>query len=131
MNPTIRVVEAWHEALNAGDVNRLAALVHEDIEVREPRGSGHGVALMRDWVQRAGMQLKVQRMFLRDGEVVVAQSATWRSPDTGKVGNPQEVASAFSVHDGRVRRVIRYADVGSALESTELDERDELRPPKP
>jgi hypothetical protein len=36
----VRVVEAWHAALNEGDVDRLVGLSHPDVEVGGPRGVG-------------------------------------------------------------------------------------------
>ena len=38
MNRALAIVAAWHGALNAGDADRLAALMHEDIEVGGSRG---------------------------------------------------------------------------------------------
>ena len=129
MNPQIAVVIAWHEALNAGDLDRLAALAHEDVEVGGPRGAGRGVTLLREWAERAGIRLDPGRIFQRDGEVVVEQRATWRSPHTGRPGEPQLVASAFLVRDGRVQRLTRYQDLAAALQAVGLDASHEVRQP--
>ena len=124
----VAVVLAWHEALNAGDLDRLAALVDEEVEVVGPRGSGHGVALLRDWAARAGVRLEPGRLFHRDEAVVDEQRATWRDAATGQTGEPQTVASTFLVRDGRVRRVARYGDAGAALAAAGLEASDEVRP---
>ena len=129
MNPQIAVVIAWHEALNAGDLDRLAALAHEDVEVGGPRGAGRGVALLREWAERAGIRLEPGRVFHRYDEVVVEQRATWRSPHTGRSGEPQLVASAFLVRDGRVQRLTRYQDLAAALQAIGLDASHEVRQP--
>lgn len=126
MSAEIEVVKAWHDAVNAGDTDRLAALVHEDIEVGGPRGSGYGIALPRDWVERAGIRLEPERFFQRGDEVVVEQRAAWRRPDTGKPGDLQEAASSFLVRDGRVRRVMRYPDLAAALAAAGLEESNEV-----
>ena len=34
----VHVVEAWHAALNEGDVDRLVGLSHPDVEIGGPRG---------------------------------------------------------------------------------------------
>lgn len=122
MSTELEVVKAWHEVVNAGDIDRLATLVHEDIEVGGPRGSGYGIALLRDWVVRAGVRFEPQRFFQRGDEVVVEQRAIWRLPETGETGEPQKVASSFLVRGGRVQRVMRYPDLGTALTVAELDE---------
>ena len=49
----VRVVEAWHDALAAGDAERVVALSHPDVEVVGPRGRSSGARLIRDWVDRA------------------------------------------------------------------------------
>ena len=130
MTLPLAVVEAWHDALNAGEADRLAALSHDDVEVGGPRGTSSGIALLRDWVDRSRIQLEPGRTFQRDDEVVVEQTATWRDPDTGLPGAPQAVASAFLVRDGRVQRVTRYPDLSAAL-AAGLDESTEVRPPRP
>jgi hypothetical protein len=119
------VLDEWHAALNAGDVDRLASLSTADIEVGGPRGSGRGADLLRDWVARAGITLEPRRVYGRDGTLVVEQSAQWRSVD-GQLTPPQTVASVFRVRDGLVAAVLRYDDVAAALQAAGLDEADAL-----
>lgn len=127
MPPEIAVVLAWHEALNAGDADCLVGLVHEEVEVVGPRGSGQGVPLLREWVERAGIRLQPGRVFQQGDEVVVEQRAAWRSPDSRQCGDPLEIASAFQVRDGRIQRIVRYADLKEALAATGLDPSHEVR----
>jgi len=126
----VAVVRAWHDALNDGAADRLAALSHDDIEVGGPRGTDRGVATLRAWAARSGVRLEPGRAFARDRVVVVAQRATWRAPDTGQPGEPHEVASAFHVDAGRIHRVVRYADLAAALLAADLTEADELPLPE-
>jgi hypothetical protein len=119
----IAVLDEWHAALNASDVDRLASLSTSDIEVGGPRGSGRGADLLRDWVARAGITLEPRRVYARDGTLVVEQRAQWRSVD-GQLTPPQTVASVFRVRDGLVAAVLRYDDVAAALQAAGLDEAD-------
>jgi ketosteroid isomerase-like protein len=114
-----RTVLAWHEALNSGDVERLLALSHPDVEVGGPRGSAHGTRILREWMDRADIRLEPGRTFDRAGTVVVEQGAEWRSADPGNV---QTVASVFVVSDGLVTSVVRYPELASALRAADLDE---------
>ena len=127
VDPDIAVVMAWHDALNGGDADGLAALTDDEVEVLGPQGSGHGVALVRAWAEGAGVRLVPGRVFRRGIAVVVEQRATWRSSETGQEGEPSTVATAFLVVDGKVRRAARYDDLAAALAAAGLDEVDEVR----
>ena len=126
--PEIRVVRDWHEALNAGDVDRLVALSHPDVEVGGPRGTGRGARLLREWVARAGIHIEPRRAFHRAETVVVEGAARWRDAETGQATGGQTVGSVFVVRDGRVARVVRHPDLASALLAAGLDESNEARP---
>jgi ketosteroid isomerase-like protein len=126
MTSAVVLVAEWHEALNAGDAERLVALVSDEVEVGGPRGSGHGIELLRDWVGRAGIHLEPLRTFHRGDTVVVEQRATWLSPETGQPGEPLVVASIFTIRDGRIHAVMRYDDLETALELSGLNMADEV-----
>jgi ketosteroid isomerase-like protein len=124
----IQVVTAWHEALNAGDVERLMELSHPDIEVGGPRGSGHGEQLLREWVDRANVRLEPGRIFHEEDTVVVEQEAEWSSTQTAGANGARTVASVFVVRDALVTSVVRYTGVVQALRAANLDESHERRP---
>jgi hypothetical protein len=67
-NETV-VVQSWHDALNSGDLDRLVALMRDDVEFGGPRGSGSGAQMVRDWAERSGIHLEPTRWFQRE--------ATW------------------------------------------------------
>ncbi|MCA1717922.1 MAG: nuclear transport factor 2 family protein [Actinobacteria bacterium] len=123
----LRIVDAWHEALNGGEVDRLVALSHPEVEVGGPRGTGRGTQLLREWVDRANIRLEPRRIFHHADTVVVEQWAQWRSTDTGKAIGGQTVGSVFVVRDGRVTRVMRYPNLADALGTTNLDESHEKK----
>jgi ketosteroid isomerase-like protein len=124
----VHLVEAWHEALNEGDVDRLVELSHPDVEVGGPRGSGRSVRLLREWVDRANVRLEPRRLFRRGATVVVEQAGQWRSAESEEVIGSQTVASVFAVSDGQVTSVVRYDDLSEALNTAGLDHSDEIRP---
>ena len=69
------MVADWHEALNAGDVDRLSDFSHPDVEVGGPHGTGRGAQLLRDWALRSGIRLLPTRVFHNEVRVVVEQEA--------------------------------------------------------
>lgn len=125
--PELRVVEAWHEALNTGEVDLLVELSHPEVEVGGPRGTGRGAQLLREWVDRANIRLEPRRIFHHADTVVVEQWAQWHSTDTGHVIGGQTVGSVFVVRDGQVKRVMRYPALADALDATNLDESHEKK----
>ena len=125
--PEVRVVEEWHEALNAGDAERLVELSHPDVEVGGPRGTGRGAGLLRKWVARANISLEPRRVFQREETVVVEEAAAWRSADTEEIIGGQTIASVFVVRGGRVTNVVRHDDLKSALTAANLDESYETK----
>jgi ketosteroid isomerase-like protein len=116
----VSTVHAWHAALNAGDVEQLIALSTREVEVGGPRGRGRGTQLLRDWFGRAGIRLEIRQTLHRGNTVVVEQVATWQRPEGATGGEPETVASVFTVKDGRVDSVVRYPNLASALEASGL-----------
>ena len=122
----VRVVKAWHEALNEGDVDRLVGLSHPDVEIGGPRGSGRGVQSLREWVDRANVHLEPQRLFRRGDAVVVEQAGQWRSAESGEMIGTQIVASVFKVSGGRVRSVARHDKLSEAMNAAGLQHSDQI-----
>jgi hypothetical protein len=122
----VEVVRAWHDAVNAGDVDRLLALSTDDIEVGGPRGAGRGAQLLRDWFGRAGIHLEPRQLFVRGATVVAAQGAMWRDAGSGVIRGEETPASVFVVDAGRVSCVIRYPDLAAALVATGVSEADRV-----
>ncbi len=120
----VATVQAWHQALNAGDVERLTALSTDDVEVGGPRGSGRGAGLLRDWFGRAGIRLEPRRLFQRGETVIVEQEAEWRNRETDAATGRERPASIFIVRGGRVASVIRHPDLAAAFAAAGLTEAD-------
>ena len=79
-SPEIQTVIAWHEALNSGDVERLIALSHPEVEVGGPRGSAQGAQILREWVDRANIR------WYPDVPSTKPERWSW---NRGRSGNPQ------------------------------------------
>src|SRR5262249_49779627 len=97
----------------------------EDVEVVEPRGSGRGRDLLREWLRRSGFAALPRRYFCGgEGHVVVEQRARWRERygDTTAV-----IASAFIVRDGKIRRHERFDELQTALTMYGLREVHEVK----
>ncbi|HJZ46408.1 MAG TPA: hypothetical protein VKE41_04555 [Roseiflexaceae bacterium] len=126
MATPLEIAEAWQQAANAQDSERLLALSDPNIEIVGPRGSGFGHQLLRDWLGRAGLTLTTLRAFGRDATVVLAQHGVWRSAESGTVTGERDLASRFDVGGGRVVRFARYDSLDEALAAARLAAADEI-----
>src|SRR5690348_3548652 len=125
----VAVVQAWQAAVNRQDVARLAALSSPDIEIAGPRGSGRGIDLLREWLDRAHLQLAPQQAFARGDVVVMANHGVWHGA-TGAVAGAADFAASFRVDDGRVARFARYDSLADALAAANLTQADEIPLPE-
>ena len=124
----LETVLAWHEALNAGDAERVASLSHCEVEIGGPRGSARGRQVLMDWVGRANVRLEPLRSSQRGETVVVEEAASWRDAQTGETTGAATVATVFELDGGLVAGIFRYDGLEDALRRAGLDGSDEIRP---
>jgi ketosteroid isomerase-like protein len=111
-------VLAWHDALNARDLDTLLELSSDDIEVGEATEAAQGHAALQNWAQSLDVTAEPGRLYVNDGVVVVEERITTVTGETGVA------ASAFRVVHDKVTSVFRHGDLASALAATELTEDD-------
>ncbi|GGG15660.1 hypothetical protein GCM10007304_32180 [Rhodococcoides trifolii] len=104
----IATVLAWHDALNASDVDTVLTLASDDIEVASADGASQGLAALREWASDPQVTLTPGQMYYRDGVVVVEEAVT---------GSATEAASFRVVHD-HITSIFRHDDIETALSST-------------
>ena len=120
----ISVALAWQNAVNAQDAETLVALSDPTIEIVGPRGSVHGHAILRDWLQRAGLSMESQRLFAKGDQVVIAQRGTWRNVTTNELMGEADIASHFRIVGQQVTAYARYDSLTDALHAANLTEAD-------
>ena len=116
----IATVLAWHDALSAADLDTLADLSSDDIEIGDAHGAAQGHAALRAWAQRTAATIEVGDIYYRDGVVVVSESVT---PNDDSA-NTRTTAAAFRVVDDQVTAVFRHDDLAAALRATEMTDAD-------
>lgn len=114
----IATVLAWHDALNAADMETLEALSSDDIEIGDAHGAAQGHEALRRWADSQRGTAEPGRMYVHDGVVVVEQKVS--TPD----GGVTNAASAFRVVRDHVTAVFRHDDLAAALAATEVTEAD-------
>lgn len=111
----IATVLAWHDALNAADLETLVALSSDDIDIGDAHGAAQGHQALRRWAASRNGTAEPGRMYVHDGVVVVEQKA-----DPAGATH----ASAFRVVRDHVTSVFHHDDLASALAATELTAAD-------
>lgn len=106
-------VNAWHGAVNSGDLVRCAEAVGDPVVVLGPKGAGPiSPAEFADWVARSGIRLLPRSWHpISERLIVVEQDASW--PQTPR---PTRVATVFRASGGLVTAALRLPDLRSALE---------------
>lgn len=110
----IATVLAWHDALNAKDLDTLVEVSSDDIEIGNPLGASQGLAALRDWAQEFADTVTVGRLYVHDGIVVVEQT----------LADGTTAASAFRVVHDKVTSVFGHDSLAAALAATDLTEDD-------
>jgi ketosteroid isomerase-like protein len=118
----IATVLAWHDALNASDLETLVALSSDDIDIGDAHGAAQGHEALRRWAGSLTTTAELGRMYVHDGVVVVEQTISG-SYDPGAATT---AASAFRVVHDHVTSVFRHEDLASALAATDLTEADRV-----
>lgn len=117
-----QTVQAWHDAVNAGDVEGAVALCSADVAVRGPQGTGHGHDLMRAWLHRSGIRLEPQTPLREvDGRIFVHEKAQWTTtapaPAQAPTEHPVDTWVVFTAAEGLVTALGRYETENDALEA--------------
>jgi hypothetical protein len=114
------IVEAWHEALNARDAERLLELSHPEVSVGGPRGGGTDLLLA--CAQRANVTPEPLSNVDGDDTVLVGETAPWTSSNTDEPDSQATVTSFFTVSEDVVASVDRPDDRARALGSVGFDD---------
>ncbi len=123
------IVQAFHDHFNAGKRDDVLAMATDDIAIGGARGKGAGKDLLAEWVGRATTTMTPQRWFQKDGVVVVEELVEWRSRQSDKVLDSTLWGIAFTVRDGKIAGMARYADIGEAVYKAGLDASHEVSAP--
>lgn len=119
-------VRTFHDHFNAGRTDEVLAIATDDVTIGGARGSGQGRNLLEEWVRRKTTTLTPQRWFIEGDLVVVEELVEWRSRENGNVTDSTRWGMAFTVENGKIAEIGRYADVGEAVTSSGLDESHEV-----
>lgn len=109
----VAAVLTWHDAVNAGDIGLALAVSTSTIVVGGPKGEAS--AVLAEWIRHAGIRLAPIVVHRAGEHIIVEEDATWPARrETLQDGQPIRVASVFTVMDGLVASVHRFASLDEA-----------------
>jgi hypothetical protein len=117
----VDVVREWVDAVNAQRVLGVMARSARDIAMHGPRGTARGQPALREWIERSGLHMTVERTFAQGAHVVVLHHATWRD-GSGLTVAEATVANHFVVSGDRVQSVARFDALADALADAGLSD---------
>jgi len=126
----LAVAHAYDQAYDARDVERMVAMVHEDVEAVTPRGTMRGHAPLRAFMARQSYGVSwhatERRYFYRGGNtVVVFVQGEWRYVNSGDLAEREDGAAVYTVHDGLITRFQPFEDLDTALAAAAMTQDDE------
>ena len=124
MSTPLEIVQAWHEALNRGDVDAMMALLDQNVVMGGPRGTANGSTIVREWFGRANVRLHPLAYFARGQSIVVEEKGEWLDPNNGQVVGSQPVATHFTVEYGLITRIMRHDQLTTAMSEAGLTTSD-------
>jgi hypothetical protein len=119
------VVREWVVAANAVEVLRLMALSAGDIVLGKTGATSRGQPVLRQWVERGGLQMTTERCFSSGDRVVLVQQIIWRDR-SGLTIAEARIAHRFVVSGERVSVAVRHDSLDEALAIAELTTADEI-----
>ena len=122
----IDILSRWHEALNNEDIKTLKSLVAADVKIGGPRGTGQGMHLFLEWIERANITLQPLRFFEKENLVLVEELGQWHSHDRSEIVGESKVYSIFEIENDQISSIIRYDDRTSAFAYAGLNEDHEV-----
>jgi ketosteroid isomerase-like protein len=114
------LVRGFYEAFNAGDLEALVTLLHEDAELLTARGPRYGRLAAREWANPSPQGKLEQRVVLEGvrvhGDTAVALiQRQWWWRDSGELADEEELGAVFELRDGLIGRIVTGIDRAAAL----------------
>lgn len=113
------VVQAWLEALDSGDTERVLELSAPEVKLVGPRGFESGREALRTWLERGGARFETERLSCESDQVVVEHRDGSNTPEKQ---SDARAATRFVVRRGQVQLVQCYDTLAEAFAHTETAE---------
>lgn len=79
---TVEIAEQWVQFSNDKNIEALKNVTSEELKVQGPKGENIlKLDDIKNWLERANLQLATFERYLKDDKIVMGQHGTWMNPD--------------------------------------------------
>lgn len=121
---TIETAEAWVSLANQKDLEGLAQVTADELELIGPKGQGVINHLeLGEWLERANLKLSTINQYAKDHFIVLQQNGTWFNNDNSVKGQAI-VFTVIKVVNRKVVFLARYDNKEEAFKVSDLSDEE-------
>ncbi|MEB7065834.1 helix-turn-helix domain-containing protein [Mammaliicoccus sciuri] len=123
---TVEIAEQWVQFSNDKNIEALKKVTSEELKVQGPKGENIlKLDDIKNWLERANLQLATFERYLKDDKIVMGQHGTWMNPDNTIKGQ-QNVYTLLIVENKKVKELARSNTKEEAFGVSNINESDKI-----
>lgn len=123
---TVEIAEQWVQFSNDKNIEALKNVTSEELKVQGPKGENIlKLDDIKNWLERANLQLTTFERYLKDDKIVMGQHGTWMNPDNTIKGQ-QNVYTLLIVENKKVKELARFNTKEEAFGVSKINESDKI-----
>lgn len=123
---TVEIAEQWVQFSNDKNIEALKKVTSEELKVQGPKGEKIlKLDDIKNWLERANLQLATFERYLKDDKIVMGQHGTWMNPDNTIKGQ-QNVYTLLIVENKKVKELARFNTKEEAFGVSNINESDKI-----
>ncbi|MFU1768824.1 helix-turn-helix domain-containing protein [Mammaliicoccus sciuri] len=123
---TVEIAEQWVQFSNDKNIEALKKVTSEELKVQGPKGENIlKLDDIKNWLERANLQLATFERYLKDDKIVMGQHGTWMNPDNTIKGQ-QNVYTLLIVENKKVKELARFNTKEEAFSASNINESDKI-----
>ncbi|WP_232188399.1 helix-turn-helix domain-containing protein [Mammaliicoccus sciuri] len=123
---TVEIAEQWVQFSNDKNIEALKKVTSEELKVQGPKGENIlKLDDIKNWLERANLQLATFERYLKDDKIVMGQHGTWMNPDNTIKGQ-QNVYTLLIVENKKVKELARFNTKEEAFGVSNINESDKI-----
>lgn len=123
---TVEIAEQWVQFSNDKNIEALKNVTSEELKVQGPKGENIlKLDDIKNWLERANLQLTTFERYLKDDKIVMGQHGTWMNPDN-TIKDQQNVYTLLIVENKKVKELARFNTKEEAFGVSNINESDKI-----